>query len=791
MPSLVVLSLLVAAGCLLVYGLLRRQFRSLQAEVGHLPPAPGDWGLGHPLVGVSIRHLVTMPKELVGRPVLVLIAAPGCGSCRGAVERLIQAREQQELPAICLIMPKDDPQKIQAYFTTFQSKLPLQMAPDELIKRLNITTFPFSFIVDGTGVIRRVGEAAHQLVGKYRAEWQSNQQSKQPGKQQSKPQGGRLSLGLILGRAFRLVWQHGKGWMLFSLLASVVMGTLPIATLTVTKHLIDTVTELVMKRSEDFRMALWLLLAQFLIVLLSSTVQKAQEYFNRKLEFRLDHLLQQQILHKTSSVPYSYYDLPEFQDHLDRVNGGMGGRFLQPLKNVLEIGKSALVMLSFLGFLFTVHWSLVVISTVASIPIFFIQSGFGKRSFQLTVAQTKTMREAHYLSHLLKSRPAAGEVRLFRLAAHLTQLWSQKFLKNAAEQLSLQKKQQTAYVGLDGITALFYTLAAGVMVWLMRTSTVTVGDFVAIGQAVQGTQGSINGISQQLARLYESGLFIRDYFSLLEYEAPHVRKTEGTEPFPALVQGISVENISYRYVKSQRDVLQDVSFRIRPGEKVALVGENGSGKTTLVKCLMGLYPVTGGQICFDGVNLDAIEQGALRKEINVIFQDFMRYQLPVRDNIACSEIEQYGDDVRLAEAAEKSGAAKFVGRMAQGYDTYLGRMYREGEDLSGGQWQKIALARAVFADAQVVILDEPTAALDPQAERDVFAQFERLTAGKTAIFISHRMAAARLADRIVVMKDGRVAEQGTHAELMALGGEYRRMYEMQAEWYGVETGGVV
>ncbi|ARU63773.1 hypothetical protein CBW65_03705 [Tumebacillus avium] len=579
--------------------------------------------------------------------------------------------------------------------------------------------------------------------------------------------------------------------MLFSLLASVVMGTLPIAALSVTKHLIDTVTDLVLKRSEQFSMALWLLLAQFLIVLLSSTVQKAQEYFNRKMEFRLDHVLQQQIMQKTSSVPYSYFDLPEFQDHLDRVNGGMGGRFLQPLKNVLEIGKSALVLLSFLGFLFTVHWSLVVISTVASIPIFFIQSGFGKRSFQLSVAQTKTTREAHYFSHLLKSRPAAGEVRLFRLAPHLMRRWSQKFLKNAAEQLSLQKKQQTAYVGLDGITALFYTLAAGVMVWLMRTSTVTVGDFVAIGQAVQGTQGSINSISQQMARLYESGLFIRDYFSLLHYEVPGVRQMKGTEPFPALVQGISVENVSYRYLQGRRDVLQNVSFTIRPGEKLALVGENGSGKTTLVKCLMGLYPVTDGQICFDGVNLDGIEEGALRKEINVIFQDFIRYQLSVRENIACSEIERYGDDERLAEAAEKSGAAQFVGRMAQGYDTYLGRMYRDGEDLSGGQWQKIALARAVFADAQVVILDEPTAALDPQAEREVFAQFERLTAGKTAIFISHRMAAARLADRIVVLKDGRVAEQGTHAELIALGGEYRRMYEMQAEWYGVETGGAV
>lgn len=587
-----------------------------------------------------------------------------------------------------------------------------------------------------------------------------------------------------LKKALHLVWMRCKGWLIGSVLISIVLGLNPIAILWVSKELINAVADLIMKNADNQLLMMQLLAIQFLLFLLASVLKGLQILLNSQAEIQLDHELQKRVSSKATTVPLAYFDIPDFYNHMSRVTRGMGNRFLGPIKSLMEIGKESISIVSFLIYLFTVHWSLVVLSLLAAIPIFVMQSKFGQQRFGLMVKLSPLARETFYFGNLMQDRQTAKEVRLFGLGFHLMRRWSELFWQNAGHQIKLLRRQQTVTVGLDAVTALFYLASAGIIVWLTGRQTIRVGDFVAIGQAVQGTQQAVNVIAMQMARLYEQSLYIHDFFRFLEFEEPSLTQKQGTKPFPMpLVEGISVENVSFRYHGAQEDTLKRVSCTIRPGEKVAIVGENGSGKTTLVKCLMGLYGVQEGQICVEGLTLAEIDPQEMYRHITVIFQDFTRYQISARDNIAFGHIEEAGDQERLKAAARQSGAEAFVHRLPQGYDTYLGRYLHEGVDLSGGQWQKIALARALFRDAEIVILDEPTAALDPEAELDVFRQFDLLTRNKTAIFISHRMSAARMADRILVMKNGELIESGSHDELISLDGEYAKMYRMQAQWY--------
>ncbi|MFD2169222.1 ABC transporter ATP-binding protein [Tumebacillus lipolyticus] len=587
-----------------------------------------------------------------------------------------------------------------------------------------------------------------------------------------------------LGKAMRFVWQHGKMWVTASVLFMMLLGIVPIATLWVMKELINTVAGLIQYQPQAYSQALWLLILQFAITVSASLLQNVQRLIDQTFEFRLDHHLQNAMIGKTISVPLTYFDLPDFYHHLNRISGNQGTRFLSPVSNLFLIGKSLITLFSYLTFLFSIHWSLVLLSSLAAVPILLVQSKFGVERFHLIYQQTPMARDAKYTASLLWDRQSAKEIRLFSLGEHLRRRWSEKYIKNIKEVIKLSRRQHSANIGLDAVTALFYGGAAGIIVWLIRTTSLKIGDFVAVGQAVQGTQGAINQTAGLFASIYQESLFIGDFFRFLEYEVPGHDKQKGTRPFPVpLEQGICFDNVSYRYVNSERDTLREVSFMIHAGEKVAIVGENGSGKTTLVKCLMGLYPVSGGQIYFDQSPSDELANQEIYKNITVIFQDFMKYAYTIRENIVFGDIEKISESERMEAASVQTGAASFVQRFEKGYDTMLGRFLADGEDLSGGQWQKIALARAMFASGQIMVLDEPTAALDPDAEMEVFRQFQQLTQNKTTIFISHRMAAARMADRIIVMKDGRVAEMGTHLELTMLDGEYARMYRMQAQWF--------
>ncbi|TCP58992.1 putative ABC transport system ATP-binding protein/ATP-binding cassette subfamily B protein [Tumebacillus sp. BK434] len=589
-------------------------------------------------------------------------------------------------------------------------------------------------------------------------------------------------------RSFRFVWQHGKGWVILTAVLHVLSGLFPLASLWVVKELVNAVSD-VLQGTGNYQMITVLLLVQFGISVLESLFRHLQTWMDKRMEVRLEHDLQKLLAEKLAAVPVAYFDLPRFYQHLDRIQGGVGRRFIAPILAVFDILQRSITLISMLAFLFMIHWSFLVISLVAAVPILIMQARFGQQRFFLMLYQTPAAREAGYMSHLMMDRQGAKEVRLFNLAGYLIGRWSNTYRKNAREALHLMRKQQGIDVLLEALSAFFYMASAGILVWLMKSRPLQIGDFVSIGQAVHGAQGSLNMLAMSLAGLYEEMLYIRDFFTFLEFEEPELRRSQQqtARQFPErLTQGITVEHVSFQYPDTERRSLSDVSFHIAPGERVAIVGENGSGKTTLVKLLMGLYPIREGRVLFDGIPVEELDEQDVYRNVTVIFQDFMKYALTVRENIALGDIERIDDLLRLEAVARETGVDRFVQGFEEGYETNLGRYLFDGEDVSGGQWQKIALARALFRGGQIMILDEPTAALDPQAEMDVFRQFGRLTENKTAVFISHRMAAARMADRILVMKDGSLAEIGTHEELIAQDGEYSRMYRMQAQWYTEE-----
>lgn len=318
---------------------------------------------------------------------------------------------------------------------------------------------------------------------------------------------------------------------------------------------------------------------------------------------------------------------------------------------------------------------------------------------------------------------------------------------------------------------------------LLRLGSGTLGDFVALTQAIQSTQGTLSGVAGSLGRIYEDGLFLTDLERFLDL--PNEAKVIGAKTIASLKKGIEVSGLTYSYPGADECVLVDVSFRIGRGERIAIVGENGAGKTTLVKCLLGLYPYKG-KILFDGIELRDIDPASLRKKFTVLFQDYLRYQSSLRENIGIGDATKEWEDVAIGLAAKNAGIDGWAESLIRGYDTPLGRLFSGAKELSEGQWQQVSLARAFFRDSEVFVLDEPTASLDPRAEVETIERFATLSQGKSGIFISHRLGTTRLADRIMVLKGGRLVEEGTFSDLVARGGHFAELYRMQAHWYKEE-----
>jgi ATP-binding cassette subfamily B protein len=426
---------------------------------------------------------------------------------------------------------------------------------------------------------------------------------------------------------------------------------------------------------------------------------------------------------------------------------------------------------------------LLLLLIVGVIPAFVGETHFAFLGYAKNFRQTPTRRQLDYLRILGGSKEAAKELKLFGLKDFLTARFKGLSTQVYEEDVALARRKVTLGSVLSAIGTGGYYSAYVFAVWKTVTGVFSLGTLVFLANAIRDASSNLQQTFSTLSTIADQALFLTDLIAFFEM-SPTIKTKPNALPAPRPIQrGFEFRNVSFRYPGSSRLVLNGLNFHLRPGERVALIGENGEGKTTIVKLLTRLYDPFEGQVLLDGVDLREYDLEDLYREIGVIFQDFMRYEMTARENIAVGKIEQIDNLKLLQESAQKSMADGVVGKLASGYEQMLGRRFDGGVDLSGGEWQKVALARAYLRDAQVLILDEPTSALDARSEYEVFQRFAELTSGKMALFISHRFSTVRMADRIVVLENGRIAEEGDHDALTQLGGRYAEMFELQAASY--------
>jgi len=417
------------------------------------------------------------------------------------------------------------------------------------------------------------------------------------------------------------------------------------------------------------------------------------------------------------------------------------------------------------------------------LPAFLGESHFAFLGYAKNFRQTPVRRQLDYLRLIGGSKEAAKELKLFGLSKFLTQRFTSLSDGIYDENVALSRRKLIAGAFLSLIAYVGYYSAYVFVIWRTVTGVYSIGLWYLLSGAILQASNNLQQIFSTLSGIADQALFLTDLLAFFDMK-PTIQSKPDALPAPRpIVSGFEFRNVSFRYPGSSRLVLNKLNFHLHPRERVALIGENGEGKTTIVKLITRLYDPTEGQVLLDGVDLREYRLEDLYREIGVIFQDFMRYEMTARENIAVGRIEEIDDLKMLDAAAQKSLADAVIAKLPGGYDQMLGRRFETGVDLSGGEWQKVALARAYLRDAQLLILDEPTAALDARSEFEVFQRFAELTAGKMALFISHRFSTVRMADRIVVLENGRIAEEGSHDQLASLGGRYKEMFEMQAASY--------
>ena len=591
-----------------------------------------------------------------------------------------------------------------------------------------------------------------------------------------------------LGRAIRLVWQCAPGWAALNMVLVILQGLLPLATLYLIKRIIDAVT--VAKSAVASSSASFLGLSSIpssilplvalaggsvlLAALCRSLGEPAGQAQSTIVSDKVSDILHAQSV----AVDLEYYEDTRYQDTLHRAQQEAPYRPTRISNGLLSIGQNVVSFAGVSALLFALGWPVALVLFLAAIPGALIRVVFARRLFRFEQAHAENERRAWYYHWLLTDGQHAKEVRLFNLGAILRKrfLELRVSLRQGRLRISSQRAWRDFLTQALAVAALF-----GALAWVaLRTvrGTLSLGDLFLYYSGFQMALNSMQSLLRGLAGLYEDNLFLIDFERFLSLK-PRIPVPASPHPVPE-TGPLVCRGLTFRYPGSERDNLKGVDFTLGPGQVVALVGENGSGKTTLVKLLCRLYDPSAGSIQMNGLDLRSLDPVAWRKGITVIFQDYLRYALTAWENIWLGDPGAEPDRERIAKAAEMAGIDGRIGKLPQGYDTMLGVRFRQGQELSWGEWQKMALARAFFRDARIVILDEPTSALDALAEAELFHHFRRLIGGRSAILISHRFATVKMADRIYVMADGGIAEEGTHLQLMERNGLYARMVRAQA-----------
>lgn len=579
-------------------------------------------------------------------------------------------------------------------------------------------------------------------------------------------------------RAIELVWATNRGLTIVIAILTLVAGLLPPAIAWVGAQIVDGVVQY---QGDPVPALTWVAVELGLVAFMAA-ISRGQNVTQSLLRAELGHRVNRMILEKALTLDLEQFEDSSFYDKLTRARRQASSRPLSLVNRTFSLVQQGISLVSYGILLWTFSPLAVLVLVGAGLPAFFVETRFSGEAFRLFKWRSPETRQQMYLETVLAREDHAKEVSLYGLGRTLLDRYNAIFRLVYAEDrsLTLRRGAWGFAVGLLATLA-FY----GAYSWIAVAAvfgTITIGAMTMYLLVFKQGQGAFSSALGTIGGMYEDNLYISLLYEFLEQEAPARtgEATEGTEP----EDGLRFEDVWFHYPGAAEAALRGVSFHLRPGEKLALVGENGSGKTTIVKLMTRLYTPSRGRVTLDGVDLQEWDLEALRARIGVLFQDFVRYQLTVGENIGVGDVAHLEDVARQSEAAERALAMPVLDRLPHGLDTQLGRWFKDGQELSGGQWQKVALARLFMRkDADLLVLDEPTSAMDAEAEAQLFQEFRARTAGRMAVVISHRFSTVRMADRIVVLHLGEVVEQGDHEALMEVGGRYARLFTLQAAGY--------
>jgi ATP-binding cassette subfamily B protein len=586
-------------------------------------------------------------------------------------------------------------------------------------------------------------------------------------------------------RVMGLVWATSPRLTLALGGSSLLQSVTPAAQVWLAGQLIDAVVRGVASGGGEDAIRTIVLIAaiQLLILLASSFLQTAANISQQLLQERLAIHVQLQIMRHAATLDLADFENAAYYDQLQQAQRESARRPVEMVSGVFGLGRSLVTFATMVALLVGLSPWVAAAALLSPIPAFISGSRYGWWGFQQMRRQSPVRRVMSYLTTLMTTDEYAKEVKLFTAGDYFIDRYERTARGYYEETRQLLVRRYLAGFGWGSLTTLASSATFLYVALLAVRGQVTLGALTVFTQAAAQVQGAFQGILGGVQGLYEHGLYLSTLYELLERE-PKITAPEHPAPVRRpFRKGIEFRNVTYRYPGREENALTDVSFTIEPGQTVALVGRNGAGKSTVVKLLGRLYDPDEGVILIDGRDVREYDPEELRREFGVMFQDYAAYQVSAGENIGVGNVDRAADSEAIADAAARAGADEVIRKLPAGYDTTLGKQFEGGHQLSGGEWQKLALARAFMRDAQVLILDEPTAALDAQAEHDLFARIKELTRGKMALYISHRFSTVRMADRILFLEDGKLVEQGTHEELMTRGGRYAGLFDLQAASY--------
>jgi ATP-binding cassette, subfamily B, bacterial len=581
---------------------------------------------------------------------------------------------------------------------------------------------------------------------------------------------------------FRIVWKSAPKVVVSSLTCRVVVALMPVVMLWVTKYIIDAIVGLTSHQKTLPHLFWWMVLLQFGLASLATILTRLIDFCDAVLADKYTRYISTQIMEHAASLDLTTYEDYKFYDKLDRARVQGTDRIYMIQSSGRLVQEVIMTASLAISIVFYSPWILLAL-IVCIVPAFLGETHFAFLGYSLSFNQTTARREMEYLRVLGGSKESAKELKLFGLAPYLVGRYTA--LSDELHRQTVRHQRRKLFFGalltLLGTVGYYGTYAYVVYQTVM--GAITIGSLTFLAGAIAGASTNIQAVFTTFSTIADQALFLSDLLEFFSVK-PTIMSKPGALPAPRPIsKGFEFKNVSFSYPGNPRLVLSNINFRLNPNERIALVGENGQGKTTIVKLLTRLYDVTDGQILLDGIDLREYDIEDLWREIGVIFQDFMRYDMTAAENIGIGRIEEMGNSFRIRAAAMKSLADDVIHQLPKRYDQILGTRFEGGIDLSGGQWQKIALGRAYLRDAQVLILDEPTASLDAKSEHEVFQRFAELTTNKMSLLISHRFSTVRMADRILVLEGGKIAEEGSHQELLKNAGRYAEMFELQAANY--------